>query len=866
MTDIKVSDISVHNIPNASMRLYTAKGTTGGYTEFQDFVDALAIVPEDYVWIPPVLDRLSAPPGGESEGDRYLVVESSAWYDYEWNYRRELTTDSSKIFEDETDAVVRIEINGADNIFTNAQADGDDILFTASDGITKLDHFIEVFDNSNQYFVAFVRIPSLDKDANSTFYLYYGNSTCENQEATTDVFNSNYGLFYDMNQADPVDRTINGRSYYGDVGDPAGNTDTYGTEVQFDGDDAWNLQDIDYWEQEWSIRTHSAVFKTGADITTRQTILAEGGGTNGCLLYIRDSKIYARWWSESKGWGGDHLVTDTTAPGVAADGTISTNTAYYVTIVYSYPGNYSFYVNGVEQDTAVATTVAINAHGGNGGIAYTGTYSKDFDNGSASGQYFTGDIREVVITDDAWSLNRHKTWYNNAADNSNFWTVGAESEPSGATGGFSGHDNEIAEYISGAYTFTVAVDGTTTWVEDENKHYAYDLTNDVWKPLTGQISHDSLTNVQGGSTTQPLEQYHMTEREYAVATRDATNTQNGLMPAGKLNIWDLGYYYRLEAVDADSGTAVPEDARFTIAGGTGMDTSGSDDTITVAFDSTEIGTTTWGSGSAITWTFNASGGTDVTIAFGDDIVNITGNVGILSQKELRFYEGANYVGFEAPALSADQIWVLPTEDGNDGDVLTTNGSGTLSFTDPMALARTDVVSYIDLEGADDDGILTLRVFQIETVNEGSLDGQINYPRCIVVELTPPSPTDQTTGDVQINGLDANGDTISETLSMDANMGTDTETTDKAFIKITSVVVSNVSGDGGATYIVGWNDTVGYPNYPWGATTDIFKILWNAAFVQIGSLTINATYGTVKFDDIATITTGDDIVIFIRVNK
>jgi hypothetical protein len=50
-----------------------------------------------------------------------------------------------------------------------------------------------------------------------------------------------------------------------------------------------------------------------------------------------------------------------------------------------------------------------------------------------------------------------------------------------------------------------------------------------------------------------------------------------------------------------------------------------------------------------------------------------------SNKELRFYEGANYVGFEAPALSADQIWVLPTADGSANQTLKTDGSGTLSW-------------------------------------------------------------------------------------------------------------------------------------------------------------------------------------------
>ena len=52
--------------------------------------------------------------------------------------------------------------------------------------------------------------------------------------------------------------------------------------------------------------------------------------------------------------------------------------------------------------------------------------------------------------------------------------------------------------------------------------------------------------------------------------------------------------------------------------------------------------------------------------------------------ELRFAElaagGTNYVGFKAPdALAANLIWTLPSADGSSGQVLSTNGSGTLSW-------------------------------------------------------------------------------------------------------------------------------------------------------------------------------------------
>ena len=61
-------------------------------------------------------------------------------------------------------------------------------------------------------------------------------------------------------------------------------------------------------------------------------------------------------------------------------------------------------------------------------------------------------------------------------------------------------------------------------------------------------------------------------------------------------------------------------------------------------------------------------------------LEVVGNIKIGgSNNELRFYEGTNYVGFEAPALTGDQIWVLPTADGSSGQFLQTDGSGTLSW-------------------------------------------------------------------------------------------------------------------------------------------------------------------------------------------
>jgi hypothetical protein len=66
---------------------------------------------------------------------------------------------------------------------------------------------------------------------------------------------------------------------------------------------------------------------------------------------------------------------------------------------------------------------------------------------------------------------------------------------------------------------------------------------------------------------------------------------------------------------------------------------------------------------------------------------LTGNVTLANQFDLRFGEatanGTNYVGFQAPAsIAADVLWTLPATDGTVGQVLKTDGSGTLDWVSP----------------------------------------------------------------------------------------------------------------------------------------------------------------------------------------
>jgi hypothetical protein len=81
--------------------------------------------------------------------------------------------------------------------------------------------------------------------------------------------------------------------------------------------------------------------------------------------------------------------------------------------------------------------------------------------------------------------------------------------------------------------------------------------------------------------------------------------------------------------------------------------------------------------------------TATVLTLTDSASTSTVNLIIDNQKEIRFREttanGTNYVSLSAPAsLSANLTFTLPATDGTNGQVLTTNGSGVLSFITPSA--------------------------------------------------------------------------------------------------------------------------------------------------------------------------------------
>lgn len=133
-----------------------------------------------------------------------------AWYNSAWLYRQLVTIDNTKVDETVSNFPVLVSTSDATYLGAHAQADGDDILFTANDGTTKLDHELQAY--SGGTIIAWVRLPSVSSSVDTTFYMYYGNLTAGPQENPTGVWDSNYKGVWHLTETSGVfaDSTSNG--------------------------------------------------------------------------------------------------------------------------------------------------------------------------------------------------------------------------------------------------------------------------------------------------------------------------------------------------------------------------------------------------------------------------------------------------------------------------------------------------------------------------------------------------------------------------------------------------------------------------------------------------------------------------------
>ncbi len=117
-----------------------------------------------------------------------------------WQYRQPINITAGMTSANLTDFPVLIKIaEPGDSVFTQAQADGDDIVFTDSTGL-KLDHELEKFDPATGELVVWVKLPVLSSTADTAIYMYYGNSSATNQQNPETLWGNSYVMVQHLSE------------------------------------------------------------------------------------------------------------------------------------------------------------------------------------------------------------------------------------------------------------------------------------------------------------------------------------------------------------------------------------------------------------------------------------------------------------------------------------------------------------------------------------------------------------------------------------------------------------------------------------------------------------------------------------------
>jgi hypothetical protein len=124
-------------------------------------------------------------------GDNDITISNSGWYGESWGYRKKIIIDADKIDESLRDFVILASTTDAD-LSSKAQTSGNDILFTKADGITKLNHEIENYDNSNGELFAWVNVPYISSSTDTEIYMYYGNTIAGDQQNASSTWDTSY--------------------------------------------------------------------------------------------------------------------------------------------------------------------------------------------------------------------------------------------------------------------------------------------------------------------------------------------------------------------------------------------------------------------------------------------------------------------------------------------------------------------------------------------------------------------------------------------------------------------------------------------------------------------------------------------------
>lgn len=346
------------------------------------------------------------------------------WYSSSWAYRKELSINDSEVSEINgttlTDFPVLVSLTDPDLKSVNnngyvALSNGNDIIFTASDGVTLLNYEIENYNPSTGSLQAWVNNPSLSPTANNIFYIYYGNAsapanTTANAQGT---WNSNYGSVFHLDQngngseGEYVDSTSNGNGMQGGGG----------TSSKVPAQTAGQIYDGQLFSGgQYTIKTNPsdlpAINASNQTISAWYEVTSTSNSSNNIVVLSNTSSggNQLRFNSNDLGifdWGGGEIIE-------AAQPTA--NSWHFVVWTHSGTTN-DLYFDGVSQ---VTNTTALQS-------ATTTSLELGSYNDTPS-QAYVGSVDEVEILNTALSADWINTEYQNQSSPTSFITEGNQEQ------------------------------------------------------------------------------------------------------------------------------------------------------------------------------------------------------------------------------------------------------------------------------------------------------------------------------------------------------------------------------------------------------------------------------------------------------
>ena len=394
----------------------------------------------------------------------------SNWYSPDWKYRIKVTVDHEQVGEEVTDFPMVVKITNNQKLFKNAKQDGKDIVFTSSDGITKLDHELEAYNADNQELVAWVKIPKLSVTENTEIYAYYGNLTAEDQQRPTNVWGNGYTGVWHLNQ-DPAGQTKDSTKKE-TTGPSSGNMNAndslqegrVGKGLSFDGTNDYvntnefsNFRTNDFSVSSW-IKTTSTAIKVGVAKSnggpSAYWIGVGFGGAGRCVFAIPLLTLNPNSVCNDGQW---HLLTATR----------QNNT------VRLYKDG-ALIASGIDaSDVAPGGNIVIGAYG------ITNTF------------FWSGNIDNVNVSSVARSGGWIKTEHNNQSDPESFYILSAEQTHTSSTTSNTSFTTPVYPYTTltsfteratkntGTILYQLSPDNGKTWYYRKNNHEWIKATKEI---------------------------------------------------------------------------------------------------------------------------------------------------------------------------------------------------------------------------------------------------------------------------------------------------------------------------------------------------------------------------------------------------